>query len=114
MPGCSFADNAVLGFNAEDADRIAMLILSTTHTGEKNLITDIDLSTLGVSPDKYDNNTARIRKEYAFADAAMWKAGRRAFIERFLAPTPIYHTPQFAAAYEQQARENMLRELAKL
>lgn len=106
-------DNEVLGFNLEDADKIVNLILSTTHTGEKNLITDIDLSGLGAKPDVYDRNTHHIRQEYAFADDKMWKAGRSAFIQRFLADR-IFYSPQFIAEYEEQARENMLREFAAL
>jgi predicted metal-dependent HD superfamily phosphohydrolase len=52
-------DNAVLGFPAGDAERIAALIRSTTHTGEKNIVTDIDLSNLALRPDEYDANTKK-------------------------------------------------------
>lgn len=107
-------DNSVLGFSMRDADQIAMLILSTTHTGEKNLITDIDLSGLGSDPEVYDANTAKIRREYAFASDEMWKAGRTAFIERFLAQDSIFFTPQFVSQFEAKARKNMSRELDRL
>lgn len=107
-------DNAYLGFSLPEADHIAMLILSTTHTGEKNLITDVDLSGLGSDPATYDANTAKIRKEYAWATDEQWKAGRTAFIERFLAQDRIFFTPQFTSQFEAKARENMRRELALL
>lgn len=107
-------DNAVLGFPAEDAARIAALIRSTTHTGEKNIVTDIDLSNLAIPPDAYDENTQRIRAEYAFASDEEWHAGRRAFLTRFLASGPVFSTPQFAFAYERQAIDNMRRELSRL
>jgi predicted metal-dependent HD superfamily phosphohydrolase len=107
-------DNETLGFAAEDAQRISALIRSTTHTGEKNVITDIDLSNLAIPPSEYDDNTRKIRAEYDFLSDDAWHAGRRDFLVRFLAAGPIFATPQFAAAYERQAVENMQRELSRL
>lgn len=107
-------DNSVLGFSLPDADRIAMFILSTTHTGEKNLITDIDLAGLGAAPEVYDANTSKIRREYTWATDEQWKAGRTAFIERFLAQDRIFSTPQFVSQFEAIASENLRRELARL
>lgn len=105
-------DNAKIGFGMEDADRVAMYILSTAHLGEKNVITDIDLSGLGSSPKAYAKNTRLIRQEYSFVDDPTWKAGRSAFLERFMSG-PIYITPQFVAAYEEQAQANLAHELAE-
>lgn len=107
-------DNEIIGFSMGQADAIAMLILSTTHTGEKNTLTDIDLAGLGAPQEVYDANTTRIRQEYSFVDAPTWKAGRSAFIRRFLASDAIYQSPVVKAAYEVQARSNMERELAGL
>jgi len=107
-------DNPVLGFDVEDADKIISLILSTTHTEHTNLVTDIDLAGLGLPPEEYDENTRLIRVEYNFASDEMWKAGRLAFLKRFLARPQLYFSPQFAGAYTLLARENMQRELDRL
>ena len=107
-------DNPEIGFDVKDADKIVSLILSTTHTGVTNIVTDIDLAGLGLPPEGYDENTRLIRMEYNFADDAMWKAGRMAFLTAFLARPQLYFTPQFAGAYTLQAQENMQRELTKL
>src|SRR5208337_1354031 len=49
-------DSRELGIGMEDADRVAMLILTTTYTTpECNLVTDMDLSGFGQAPDVYDN-----------------------------------------------------------
>lgn len=106
-------DNELIGFDPEAAGRINNLILSTQHIGEKNLLTDIDLSGLGLPPEQYDANTAKIRIEYSFVSAEDWKAGRTAFIERFLAQPRIYATAHFNGL-EEPARENMKRELNRL
>jgi len=107
-------DNPVLGFDVEDADKIISLILSTTHTEHTNIVTDIDLAGLGSPAEQYDENTRLIRVEYNFASDEMWKAGRLAFLKRFLARPQLYFSPQFAGAYTLQARENMQRELDRL
>jgi len=107
-------DNPVLGFDVEDTDKIVSLILSTDHTEHTNIVTDIDLAGLGLPAEQYDDNTRLIRIEYNFANDEMWKAGRTAFLKRFLARPQLYFSPQFAGAYTLQARENMQRELDRL
>jgi|SRR5208282_44742 len=107
-------DNPELGFSVNDADKIVSLILSTTHTIHTNLVTDIDLAGLGSSPEQYDENTRLIRMEYNFVPDDAWRQGRAAFLRTFLARPQLYFSPQFAAAYTLQARENMQRELSKL
>jgi predicted metal-dependent HD superfamily phosphohydrolase len=107
-------DNSILGFDVEDADKIVSLILSTTHTEHTNIVTDIDLAGLGLPPEQYDENTRLIRIEYNFASDEMWKAGRMAFLKRFLARPQLYFSPQFAGAYTLLARENMQRELDRV
>ena len=110
-------DNRVLRFGVNESDEIISKILSTTHTGATNLVTDMDLAGLGSSVENYDENARRIRTEYSFADDEMWKQGRSAFLKSFIQRAEegkLYHTREFAAAYTQQARDNMSRELAKL
>jgi predicted metal-dependent HD superfamily phosphohydrolase len=108
-------DRETLGIDFKNADTIVELILSTTYTGATaNLITDIDLSSLGAAPEVFDQNTANIRKEYDFVDDATWRAGRIAILQRFLERNPLYVTPEFAHAFEVPARKNLRRAIAKL
>jgi predicted metal-dependent HD superfamily phosphohydrolase len=108
-------DSRELGIGIEDADHVAMMILTTTYkTNEGNIVTDMDLSGLGQPPDVYDNNVLRIRLEYDFVDNATWRTGRAAVLNQFLTRSPLYHTREFAAAYTAQAHENIKRELAGL
>jgi predicted metal-dependent HD superfamily phosphohydrolase len=107
-------DNKLIGFDSKEADKITKLILSTKHIGEMNVITDVDLCGLGSSPDFYDANTALIRAEYSMVSDEAWKDGRKSFIERFLTAKRLFFTPKFHTAFEEQARENLRRELSKL
>lgn len=107
-------DNYFLGFNPDDADEVTKLILTTKHRGEKNIITDVDLSGLGSSPELYDSNAALIREEYSFANDEEWAAGRIAFLRRFLVDRPVFYTPEFQEAFENKAQENLQRELISL
>jgi predicted metal-dependent HD superfamily phosphohydrolase len=108
------SDNQFIGLDPDAADEVIQLILSTKHTGEKNIITDVDLVGLGSSPENYDANSAAIRREYYMATDEQWKEGRCAFIQRFLAMDRIFFTPQFREAYEKAARENLQREFQAL
>jgi len=107
-------DNKILGFAMEDTERIVDLILSTTHTGETNVVTDIDLSGLGAPLEVYQENTRRIRMEYSFATAEQWAAGRTAFLKSFIKRAEegtLYNTREFAAAYTARALDNMKAEV---
>jgi predicted metal-dependent HD superfamily phosphohydrolase len=106
-------DNAVIGFGVAGADRVIELILSTRHIGEKNVVTDIDLSGLGSKPEIYDEQVALIRMEYSKFSDAEWKTGRKVFLNYMLASGRIFVTPEFLC-FETPARENMCRELETL
>lgn len=107
-------DNRIIGLAPEDAERVYDLIISTTHTGETNIITDIDLSGLGAPPEVYQENTRRIRIEYNFATDEQWAAGRTAFLKSFIKRAEagtLYNTREFSAAYTQKALDNMRSEV---
>lgn len=110
-------DNAVLGFNNEDADKIAMLILSTTHTGETNAVTDMDLAGLGADPATFTANTDLIRREYHFVDENTWRAGRAAILKQFLERAKagtLYSSSAFIGAFTAQAQSNLAQSIEKL
>jgi len=75
---------------------------------------DLDLLSLGLPAEEYQANTARIRKEYAFASDAEWAKGRKWFIDGFLAREAIYTTADIRAEFEAAARRNLAHERSLL
>ena len=102
-----------------DSEDVRRLILATQHVGEPDdgdarLICDIDLEILGASPARYDLYAAGIRKEYGHVDEQTYRLGRRSVVESFLTRRSIYWTRPFRKLLEEQARENLMRELIRL
>lgn len=100
------------GIPSETADRIAELVLNTTHTAQAassdaQLLIDIDLSILGASPERYRRYEIDIRREYASAPDDLFRRGRLHVLNAFLERTGIYHTSYFYERLERQARENL-------
>lgn len=56
----------------------------------------------------------QIRREYSFVPAEVYRAKRAAVLEKFLKCEALYKTPQLREELEEQARENLARELARL
>ncbi|MDR1835954.1 MAG: hypothetical protein LBQ96_09155 [Fusobacteriaceae bacterium] len=100
-------------------DFVKELILQTKTHAESpsfdvNTFTDLDLSILGSSPEKYRAYAEGIRKEYGRMDPGINRSGRRKILEYFLTLPAIYKTPYFYKKYEKPARENLSRELREL
>ena len=102
----------------------AMIVATATHqappfddatsTRDASLFLDMDLSILGAAPDAFDAYERAVRREYAWVEEPMWRAGRSAVLKSFLARPHIFHTEEFRQRFEPQARENMTRSLAAL
>lgn len=110
---------ALLGCKPEFVERVKDLIAVTRHNheperGDAALIADIDLAILGADPETYDQYRHAIRKEFAYADDAMFRAGRTAFLERMLGRTRIFSTAYFKQRYDARARANLEHELNEL
>ncbi|QQS29418.1 MAG: hypothetical protein IPM47_00250 [Sphingobacteriales bacterium] len=75
---------------------------------------DADLAILGAKPEKYDQYSNAIRKEYRFIPDFMYRPGRKKVLEQLLSKPALYYTPPFLNRFEAQARENMLREIQSL
>ncbi len=102
-----------------DASRVVELIIATTHGdnplgGDDALLADIDLSILGQPAERYDVYAAAIRLDYGWVSEDAYRNGRSQVLERFLARARIYATDHFATKFEQSARQNIGRELARL
>ena len=78
------------------------------------VLISIDLSILGAEPERYDAYAAAIRQEFIHVSNADYRAGRAAVLRRFAARPVIYPDAAFAAKYDQRARDNLRRELARL
>jgi predicted metal-dependent HD superfamily phosphohydrolase len=98
---------------------VANLIMATKHIAnlidpDAQLVTDIDLSSLAASEQEFTENYGRIRQEYAWVPEDQFVAGRSAILKSFLDRPTIYYTQFFRNKYEQQARRNIARSLARL
>jgi predicted metal-dependent HD superfamily phosphohydrolase len=107
------------GVQAEGISRIAALVMATTHTTlaedpDQRLICDVDLAILGSPPESFDRFEERIRQEYRWVPAALYRHSRSAVLRQFLERPAIYQTHGFAAKYEGQARRNLERLLVSL
>lgn len=101
------------------ADRVSRLIGATTHSragadADEKLLIDVDLSILGAAGPRYDEYAVGVRKEFAHADGALYRAGRRAFLRSMLARAAIYTLAEFRERFEGRARANMELELRTL
>ncbi len=120
----AFASEALarFGLPPDEIDTVKRLILVTRHatgpgdglTGDEGLIADVDLAILGQPATIFDDYEVAIRREYAHVPAETYRAGRAAVLRGFLDRHSIYATPHFQRHYEQQARENLARSLARL
>jgi len=99
-------------------ERVTNLILATRHNStatseEEKIISDIDLSILGASPDVYERYSKNIRKEYKLIPSTIFRKKRKEILTEFLEREPLFQTPLFRNRFEKQAKENIKRELEK-
>lgn len=116
-----FGDEALTTLGTRDSFRgeVRRLVLATRHDREPaevdgKLMVDIDLSSLAKPPAQFDENTRLIRQEFLHVPDADFNNGRRQMLARFLARPRIYYTDVFFDRYEQQARQNLERAVARL
>lgn len=105
-----------IGFNSDRIDKCKEQILATkTHQCEENTDTaylvDIDLGILGSQRKTYQQYIQNIRKEYSIYPDFMYRKGRKAVLQDFLARKTIYKTEFYRKRLELQARENLIWEL---
>jgi predicted metal-dependent HD superfamily phosphohydrolase len=107
------------GLARDAADRVHVLVMATRHDAppgepDAQLLVDADLSILGAEPARFDESDLQIRAEYAHVPDAQFREGRKRVLGSFLARPRLYCTDRFFAKYEQQARDNLRRSLARL
>jgi predicted metal-dependent HD superfamily phosphohydrolase len=108
---------------ALDVERVEQLILLTARHGtlrptevdpEAALFLDCDMSILGAEPARFDRYERGVAAEYATVPAALYRAGRRQFLERLLASERIFLSDYFHARLDATARANLARALSQL
>lgn len=100
-------------------DTVKDLILVTRHpsrpqTPDQAWMLDIDLAILGAEPARYDAYAAQVRQEYQHVPEPVYRMGRKAVLQSFLAEPALYHTDFFRQRLQEQAVANLDRELAQL
>jgi predicted metal-dependent HD superfamily phosphohydrolase len=107
------------GVTGNLVQRVSALVLLTRHLGPAvdsagRLLCDIDLSILGRESAEFDRFDRAIRAEYAWVPAPEYRAGRARILRGFLERQPLYQTIPFRLRYEEAARRNLARALARL
>lgn len=110
-----------LNIDEKSSKTIYNLIISTkkheiilAEHKDNALLLDIDLSILGSDWDTYQNYIQNIRKEYAMYPNFMYKKGRKKVLHHFLERKTLYFTEVFQNKFEEQARQNLLKEIELL
>ncbi|MEO9131123.1 MAG: hypothetical protein ABI240_07945 [Sphingomonas sp.] len=88
--------------------------LADDETADMALFLDMDLSILGASPVDFDAYEAGVRHEYREVPEAAFRHGRAAILESFLSRPSLYFSDWGRASFEEAARENLKRSIAKL
>jgi predicted metal-dependent HD superfamily phosphohydrolase len=107
-----------------DIDRVAQLIELTARHGtltpedvdpDAALLLDCDTAILGAPQEEFDRYDDAIAREYEGVVAPeVYRAGRRAFLERLLGAPRIFLSDHFHELLDHVARANLQRVLASL
>ena len=111
--------------SAEQCQHIYTLIMMTaTHQLDKladedkisdaAYLLDMDLSVLGGSWSEYQQYAQALRQEYAHVTKLNYRVGRIAVLQKLLTHTTLYLTEYYHARLEEQARDNIKREISLL
>jgi len=101
---------------AEVARLIRMTVRHDPGPEDRNgaVLSDADLSSLAVDPERYRANSAAIRAEYLHIPDLVFRTGRAVVIETLLAARSLFFTVTGRRRWEETARENLAAELARL
>jgi predicted metal-dependent HD superfamily phosphohydrolase len=110
---------AAMGLAPERGERVAGLILVSTHTGPADdpdaaLFADIDLSILGRPSAVFAEYERGVRREYSWVPGFVFRTKRSAILKSFLDRPSVYATSHFRRKYEEMARLNLTVSLKQL
>lgn len=94
------------------------ILATKTHINstdlDTNYFTDADLSILGQDWENYLHYSQSVRKEYAIYPDFIYNPGRKKVLQHFLEMDSIFKTDFFYQKFEEQAKSNIQKEIAKL
>jgi predicted metal-dependent HD superfamily phosphohydrolase len=98
---------------------VRLVLLTETHRpadGDANggVLSDADLAILAAPPERYAEYVAAVRTEYAHVPDDLFARGRAHVLRDLLAKPHLFHTAYARRAWEDAARDNVLRELERL
>lgn len=113
------AEMRAAGLPAAMAERVAALIMATCHNAspagvDAEVVVDIDLWILGAPTARFEEYERQVRREYGHLPDAIYRAGRSAILQQFLARDRLFSTELFRARFEARARENLGESLRAL
>ena len=99
--------------------KVVLGILATKHQRVSDDLTirtlcDLDLTILGYPETSFDEYERQIRKEYVSVPEDQFRAGRSSILRMFTLRPSIYSMRFFHEKYEEQARKNLARSIARL
>ncbi|MBF4489163.1 hypothetical protein IOD06_04595 [Psychrobacter sp. N25K4-3-2] len=111
--------------SAEQCQHIyALIMMTATHQldaladddkcSDAAYLLDMDLSVLGAVWSEYEPYASAVRKEYAHVPATDYRIGRTAVLKGLLAHPRLYLTDYYFERLEEQARDNIKREITSL
>lgn len=102
----------------------ALIMMTATHQldelvdankrSDAAYLLDMDLSILGAAWSEYEQYASAVRQEYAHVPVTDYRIGRTAVLTRLLAHPKLYLTEYYFERLEEQARNNIKRELTSL
>lgn len=116
------AEDELSGLEVEPelVDEVARLVRMTVthdpapgdHNGE--VLSDADLASLALSPERYVSNTAAIRAEYGHISDDVFRKGRLQVLANLLSGPGVFRTEYGRQRWEAPAQENLRAELSTL
>ncbi|WP_299271946.1 hypothetical protein [uncultured Psychroserpens sp.] len=123
IKSAKFAEKRLKLFKIEEKyiKNVCFLIKSTQNhdivlqeNSDNAYLLDIDLSILGTSWEQYQLYTKYIRMEYAVYPDFLYNKGRKKAMTQFLNRKSIYFTTLYQNKFEEQARQNIEKEIRLL
>jgi predicted metal-dependent HD superfamily phosphohydrolase len=78
------------------------------------LFLDMDLTILGAEEDVFDAYEVAVRREYAWVGEDDWRDGRGKVLRSFLDRDFVFQTELFRGLFEEAAKKNLRRAMAKV
>ncbi len=114
---CDYAPRpaAPLGMSGEVVDLFNLIMVTKTHSPRsrgESIVSDVDMSILGESPEVFALYEDQIQKEYSWVPPELYRQGRKEVLENFF-NSKIYHTSEMGD-YEERAKSNLREAILKL